>query len=185
MTRKTALVDQATMLARIDKVQNVVAQQSHDHTKILNLLRVEREASKHHTKKLEEVKAKLAAQTVQLEAQSAQLEETKQQLVQQNQASWSMFSVAKDALSGILEVKTLLVQVSQNVVNLHAVATNASVSRALDPTFDMPVMLEDALGRQMPIPSAWLETIQWDVCFRPASDILKSADNVPRPFQCS
>lgn len=156
MTRKTALVDQATMLSRIDQVQDVVAQHSHDQTKILNLLKTEREASKHQTKKLDEMKDKLAAHTEQLETQSMQL-------VQQNNASWSLFSVAKDALSGILEVKTMLAQVSQNVVNLQAVATSSNIGVSLDPTRDMPVMIEDALGNQLPIPTIWLDTIQWDV----------------------
>lgn len=170
MTRKTALVDQATLLARIDQVQEVVAQHSHDQTKILNLLKAEREASKHHSKKLEEVRAKLAAQNKQLESQSAQLQETKQQLeaqsnqlVVQHEQGRSIFVVAQDALRGILEVKTLLVQVSRNVVNLHAVATNASVGVVLDPTRELPVMLEDALGRQLPISAVWLDTIQWEV----------------------
>lgn len=181
MTRKTALVDQATLLARIDQVQEVVAQHSFDQTKILNLVRVEREASRHQTKKLEEVEAKLASQTKQLNAQSEQLEEAKQQLeaqsgqlVVQHEQGRSIFAVAKDALSGILEVRTLLVQVSQNVVNLHAVATNPSVGVALDPTRELPVMLEDALGRHMPIPAVWLDTIQWEVM----SDAFQSHESV-------
>lgn len=163
MTRKTAIVDQATMLARIDEVQEVVARYSYDQTKILNLLKVEREASKRHTRQLEEVKAKLAAQNEQLESQSQQLEAAKQQLVQHNQTSWSILSVAKDALSGILEVKTILYEVSQTVVRLHAATPSTSPGMALDPTMDLPVMIEDSLGRQVPIPAAWMETISWKV----------------------
>lgn len=171
MTRKTALVDQATLLARIDRVQGIVAEHSIDQAKILDILKAERDARGYQTKKLEEAEAKLAAQTEQLNAQSEQLEQAKQQLqaqskqlVVQYEQGRSIFSVAKDALSGILEVKTMLVQVSQNVVNLHAVATNPSAGMVLDPTREMPVMLEDALGRQMPIPAVWLDTIQWEVC---------------------
>ena len=163
MTRKTAIVDQATMLARIDEVQEVVARYSYDQTKILNLLKVEREASKRHTRQLEEVKAKLAAQNEQLESQSQQLEAAKQQLVQHNQTSWSILSVAKDALSGILEVKTMLYEVSQTVVSLHASVPGTGRGAALDPTMDLPVIIEDALGRQMPIPAVFLESIQWNV----------------------
>ena len=165
MTRKTAIVDQATMLARIDEVQEVVAQYSYDQTKILNLLKVEREASKRHTRQLEEVKAKLTAQNEQLESQSQQLEAAKKQLVQQNQTSWSILSVAKDALSGILEVKRMLYDVSRTVVSLHAAIPSTSPGMALDPTMDLPVMIEDSLGRQLPIPAAWIETISWRVGF--------------------
>lgn len=138
--RKTARVDNATVLARIEEVQHVASQQSCLQKEILDVLEGHREATEQQTQELEEVNQQLAVQGLE---------------------SRSLFAAVKDALNGILEVKTMLVQVSQNVISLQLLASN--ISRPLDPTKELPVIFEDALGRQIPIPPEWIESLDWKV----------------------
>lgn len=79
-------------------------------------------------------------------------------------ASRTITSIAGDTLQSILEVKEAVLSTSQAVINLQVSASQAQCMRSLDSTKELPVILEDALGRQIPIPAQWLDTLEWNVC---------------------
>ncbi|KAJ2985684.1 hypothetical protein NUW58_g5402 [Xylaria curta] len=149
---KSARADNVTMLARIDRVQQLVSRTCASQEEVLSLLQHQRKAS---------------------EKQEEKLEEVSQQLAIQDNSSRSILAVAKDALCGILEVKDLLFQVSKNVINLQIMASNTMFIRLLDPTRELPVIIEDALGRKLPIPAQWLDSLEWEVLYHLLSGSFK------------
>ncbi|UPK95737.1 hypothetical protein LCI18_006672 [Fusarium solani-melongenae] len=72
---------------------------------------------------------------------------------------------AADTFYGMLEVKALLFQMSQTVINLQVMASHSMFLRPLDPTKELPVILEDALGNELPIPAQWLDSLEWEVLY--------------------
>lgn len=137
------------MLARIDQVQNLVSEARVGQEDLLKCLQEHQAASEK-----------------QAETQLQKLDEVNKQLVTQGKGTWSILASAKDALSGIIEVKNLLIQVSQNVIDLQVTASHSMSLRPLDPTKGIPVILEDALGRPLEIPAQWVDTIEWEVRLR-------------------
>lgn len=95
-----------------------------------------------------------------------------QQLVTQEKSSRDILRLAKDTIYSILEVKALLIQISQTVINLQAMASNSMFLRPLDPTKELPVILEDALGNELPIPAQWLDSLEWEVRMCPSLQAL-------------
>ncbi|KAL6850700.1 hypothetical protein ACO1O0_007825 [Amphichorda felina] len=128
---KSARVDNATMLARIAEVEQLVSQAQIRQEETLQSLRTQKieneERADRQMKKLGLIKQKLATQETE---------------------NSNTLGVARDALQGITEVQNLLVQVSQNVINLQVAASNSTFLRPLDPTRGAPVVLEDSLGRR-------------------------------------
>lgn len=112
---------------------------------------------------LEFLQEQRAANEQQTEKQLQRLDEVNQQLATQEKGSRNILAVAKDAVRGILEVKNLLIQLSQNVIDLQITASNSIFIRLLDPTRELPVVLEDALGRQLEIPAQWIDALEWEV----------------------
>ena len=129
-------------MTRIDQIRQLISEKCQDQKAILDILQV---------------------QEVLNATQSEKLEEVSKHLVIQDRNSWDILSVAKDALSGIMEVKSLMIQLSQNVINLQIIASNPIFLRSLDPTKELPVVLEDALGRHLMIPPEWIDALDWEV----------------------
>ncbi|KAK8929294.1 hypothetical protein VCV18_001956 [Metarhizium anisopliae] len=143
---KSARVDNATVLARIDEVQRLASQTRSGQGEILAFLKKHRAANEDQGHK-----------------QIQKLGEVSRQLDVQEKGGRAILAVAKDAFRGIIEVKKLLAQVSQNVIDLQVVASNSICIRPLDPTRGVPVILEDALGRSLEIPAQWIDTLEWEV----------------------
>ncbi|RMJ17157.1 hypothetical protein CDV36_003176 [Fusarium kuroshium] len=142
--RKSARVDNATLCARIEEIRQLVSDNCQSREEMLDLLRVQNTASENQAEKLEDMS---------------------QQLVVQEKSNRDILGLAKDTFSGILEVKALLVQISQTVINLQVMASNSMFLRPLDPTKELPVILEDALGNELPIPAQWLDSLEWEVLY--------------------
>lgn len=140
----SARIDNLTMLARIDRVEQLVSHICASQDEVLTLLQHQRRASERQAEKLDEVS---------------------QQLVTQDKSNQSILAVAKDALCAILEVKGLLFQVSENVINLQIMASDTMFNRLLDPTRELPVVIEDALGRKLPIPAQCLDSLEWEILY--------------------
>lgn len=101
------------------------------------------------------------------EKQAEKLEDMGQQLAVQEKSGRDILGLAKATFCGILEVKALLVQISQTVINLQVMASRSIYLRPLDPTKELPVVLEDALGNELPLPAEWLDSLEWEVSIRP------------------
>jgi len=67
----------------------------------------------------------------------------------------------KQSLAAVVEIKELLAQVANVVVSFQA--SSSTLLRFMDPTKELPVIVEDALGRQLTIPPGWIEFLQWNV----------------------
>lgn len=134
------------MLARIAEVEQLVSQAQIRQEETLQSLRTQKieneERADRQMKKLGLIKQKLATQETE---------------------NSNTLGVARDALQGITEVQNLLVQVSQNVINLQVTASNSTFLRPLDPTRGAPVVLEDSLGRRFEIPAQWIDSLEWHV----------------------
>ncbi|KAL6364619.1 hypothetical protein LRP88_02022 [Fusarium phalaenopsidis] len=113
----------------------------------------------------EEIFELLRVQSRASENQAKKLEDVSQQLVTQEKSSRDILGLAKDTFYGMLEVKALLIQISQTVVNLQIMASHSMFLRPLDPTKELPVILEDALGNELPIPAQWLDSLEWEVLY--------------------
>lgn len=96
------------------------------------------------------------------EEQVKKLDEVSQQLVKQDTNSRGILAVAGEALSTIIEVKDLLVQVSQDVINVQIIF-NSMWLRSMNPNKELPAIIEDPLGRRVPIPPEWLDSLDWEV----------------------
>ena len=144
MNRNSARVDNATLAARIGEVQKLCQD---EYQQVLEVFE----------------KQKLDYNT-QFEKQTEQLNAMQIELGTTEQNGRTLLSMARDAVQGILEVKDLLISMSQAVISLQISATQTQYMRPLDPTKELSVTLEDSLGRQIPIPAEWLDTLEWAVC---------------------
>ncbi|KAL6411861.1 hypothetical protein AUP68_04240 [Ilyonectria robusta] len=144
--RKSARVDNATLCARIEEIHRVVSDTCHSREEMLELLRDQGRAS---------------------EKQAEKLKDISHQFVVQEKSGRDVLGLAKATFCGILEAKALLVEISQTVINLQVMASHSTFLRPLDPTKELPVVLEDALGNELPIPAQWLDSLEWEVSMRP------------------
>ncbi|KAJ6789712.1 hypothetical protein PWT90_00576 [Aphanocladium album] len=136
---KSARVDSATLLARIDQVQQLCQT---NHQQVLQRL------AEQHEKSIEPPAESLGLIKRQLDA----IETT----------SRTSMSMIGDVLQGVLQIKNLVFSLSKTVVNLQIMASHTHCMRGLDPTKELPVILEDALGRPLEIPAQWLDTLEWN-----------------------
>lgn len=83
--------------------------------------------------------------------QSERLESISSKLDVQTQASWEILRSVASVFSAIRQVKQMLAQVADNVVHLQTLASNAVLLRPLDPTRELPIILEDTLGKKFRI----------------------------------
>ncbi len=146
MQRNSARVDNTTLLTRIDEVRQMCGKAQKGQQDILELLE----------KQQIEIKS-------QAEKQIEKLHHVQDQVSEAEQNSHRILSVARDMLRGIVEVKDLLLSVSQTVTHSQITSSNGIFMRFLDPTKELPVVLEDALGRSLPIPAQWIDTLDWSV----------------------
>ncbi|KAH6971410.1 hypothetical protein BKA56DRAFT_635546 [Ilyonectria sp. MPI-CAGE-AT-0026] len=86
----------------------------------------------------------------------ARIREVTESLQTQTRTSGTVLSLARDTYLAVLEIKGMIGNVCQIVVHLQSLASNSIFFRALDPTRDMPVLFEDALGNVIPIPMTWI-----------------------------
>ncbi|WAO84146.1 Hypothetical protein NCS54_00135200 [Fusarium falciforme] len=140
--RKSARVDNAVLLDRVAEVQTLLSKTYASQEEVLHLIQ-QRKAS---------------------DEQAQKLDELSQLLAKQDKSSLSVLAVAGDALSAILQVKDLLIQVSQDAINVDMVF-NSTHLRPMDPTNGLPAIIEDALGRQVPIPAEWLGSLEWEALY--------------------
>ncbi|RTE71534.1 hypothetical protein BHE90_014055 [Fusarium euwallaceae] len=141
--RKSVRVDNATLLARVAEVKDLVSKSCSSQQEILDLMQQQRRASEEQAQKLDEVN---------------------QQLVKHDASSRSVLALAREALGAIVQVKELLVQVSQDVINVQVVF-NSMWLRSLNPTNELPVIIEDVLGRHVPIPPQWVDSLDWETLY--------------------
>lgn len=120
------------------------------------------------------------------EEQARKLDQVSQQLVKHDTSSRNILTVAGETLGAILQVKDLLVQVSRDAINLQVIF-NSMYLRSMDPTVELPAIIEDALGRRIPIPPQWIDSLDWDVSARSLAGFCKPgipdahADNARLP----
>ncbi|KAK5660897.1 hypothetical protein OQA88_12270 [Cercophora sp. LCS_1] len=137
--QKSARVDNATMIMRIDHVRQLVEAQEGCHEEMLRLLQEQEKLST---------------------TQTEQLENVNKQLVTQSHDIHGAVTIAKQSFMAIVEIKDALTMVASNLSELRTF-----VFRFLDPTKELPVTIEDALGRRLPIPPEWLDCMQWETFY--------------------
>lgn len=147
--RKSARVDNATLLARIAHVQQICQD---NHCQVQQMLEQQRLKNDNHARE-----------------RNDQFDYIQAQLGKSEKTSSTIMSRASDTLQCILEIKQLIVSMSQTITQRQISASNSNCIRTLDPTKELPVMLEDALGRHLEIPAQWLDTLQWNVCALPCN----------------
>ncbi|RYO92152.1 hypothetical protein DL762_001810 [Monosporascus cannonballus] len=130
--RRSARVDNATMLTRIEEVKSFL----YTHQEALMRLHME------HAKSIQE--------------QTQQLRKIDDRLATQDQSYGIILSWVKNTSAAILEIKEMIGRMSRDVINLQYLASNSMFFQSLDPTRDMPVVFEDALGNVINIPMAWI-----------------------------
>ncbi|KAK3186295.1 hypothetical protein K4F52_004833 [Lecanicillium sp. MT-2017a] len=99
--------------------------------------------------------------TSQAEKQIQKLHLVHDQLSEAEKNSHRVLTVVRDMLHGVVEVKDILLSVSKVIVDSQITSSHGMFMRFLDPTKELPVMLEDALGRSLPIPAQWIHTLEW------------------------
>ncbi|KAK4111492.1 hypothetical protein N656DRAFT_780793 [Canariomyces notabilis] len=122
--RRSSRVDNATMLARLQEVKQLVAKDQETQEEILRL------------------------------TQSTALEfrDVSQRLQVQEVNSKMTLSIVQGTFRAVREVRELVDRVCQAVVGLQIIASNSMFFRALDSTKNLPLVVEDALGSFIEIP---------------------------------
>lgn len=138
--RESARVDNAVLVDRVTEVQTLLSRTYAGQEEMLRLMQQRRGS----------------------EEQAQSSDGTGQTLVQQDNSSQSVLAVAGDALSAILQVRDLLVQVSQDAINVNMVF-NSTHLRSMNPNNEDPAIIIDALGRPFPISPEWLDILDWEV----------------------
>lgn len=94
-------------------------------------------------------------------AHQQQTEMLSQQVKTQSHLSNSILTLAQEARRGISDVRRLVVLVFLAVMNIKSLAM--SIQRSLDPTRELPAIIQDALGGYIYLQPPLLEYIQWKV----------------------
>ncbi|KAK4185619.1 hypothetical protein QBC35DRAFT_465409 [Podospora australis] len=84
--------------------------------------------------------------------QNSQLHSLEKRISAQESTNASLLSHATNTFCVVLEIKDTVNRVCQAVVDLRALVTSISSLRLLDPTKNLPLFLEDALGARIEIP---------------------------------
>ncbi|KAH6685669.1 hypothetical protein F5X68DRAFT_209105 [Plectosphaerella plurivora] len=134
--QKSARADASTIKTRAEEVKNILGAQQ------TLLIRLHNE---------NEDRDKTAQQHM------LQLGRIEQRLANQEQ-SWSA------VFSPIQDLKQMITQVAQLVTNMQSQLAHASHPRTLDPTLNMPIYFEDALGTTLEIPLAWIH--DWNMLYK-------------------
>jgi hypothetical protein len=145
LCRKSTRVDNATMLARIDEVQRLVSAEATCREDMLRLLNEQCHTSKR---------------------QADELKAVNDQLVSHSRSNWEILTSVKQSLSAVVEIKETLAQVANVVLDAQFLASTSTFLRLMDPTTELPIIVEDALGRSLPIPVEWIDCLEWNVSLR-------------------
>jgi hypothetical protein len=93
--------------------------------------------------------------------QLVQLVTIDERLKVQEESRQTLLYAAGKAFDAINLVKDILVDLAEKVAHLQVMVSNSIYIRSLDPTKDLPVILEDSLGFCLKLPEDWIEN--WDV----------------------
>ncbi len=145
LCRKSTRVDNATMLARIDEVQCLASAEATCREEMLRLLKEQCDTSKR---------------------QADELKAVNDQLVSHSRSNWEILTSMKQSLSAVVEIKETLAQVANVVLSAQFLASTSTFLRFMDPTTELPIIVEDALGRSLPIPVEWIDCLEWNVSLR-------------------
>ncbi|KAK3941234.1 hypothetical protein QBC46DRAFT_353431 [Diplogelasinospora grovesii] len=135
--QRSARVDNLTMMDRINEVK--VLMDGHQH-ELLRLYQEHINVSREQKDQLCKIDGKLATQ---------------------EQTSWSMLALMKNVSVAVIELKDMVGTCAQVAVSLQTLASNPMFFRGLDPTRNMPVFFEDALGNVLEISVDWIH--DWDM----------------------
>ncbi|KAH9909189.1 hypothetical protein F4778DRAFT_217661 [Xylariomycetidae sp. FL2044] len=141
-TQRSARVDNATLVARIAEVQDLVAKQGDETKSLLGFLQRQESASSQ---------------------QLARLGAVESQLVSQQRDTGALMTLTSGTSATVLDIKEMLAGLVQTVADQQVSASYAHDLRFLDPTREMPVIFEDTLGRQFTLPLEYLK--DWGVLY--------------------
>jgi hypothetical protein len=130
------------MLARIDEVQRLVSAEASSREEMLGLLQAQHDMASQQTHELRAVNGQLAAHSGSIR---------------------DVLMTVRQSLASVVEIKETLAHIARAVVSFQASSSASMLLRPLDPTRDLPVIMEDALGRQLTIPAEWIERLEWRV----------------------
>ncbi|KAL1841536.1 hypothetical protein VTJ49DRAFT_6965 [Mycothermus thermophilus] len=138
--RKSARVDNATMRARIDEVHHLVSAHVDNYQDLIRLLREQRCTLKNQADQLRTANTQLAAQSGTLS---------------------DILAGVKQSLAAAREIKHSLAEVAAFVANFQVYVSSTMSLYALNPTKELPVTIEDPLGRHLTIPPELTDCLQW------------------------
>jgi hypothetical protein len=130
------------MRARIDEVQRLVSAEASSREEMLRLLQAQHDMASQQTHELRAVNGQLVAHSGSIR---------------------DVLTTVKQSLASVVEIKETLAQIAGVVVSFQLSSSASMFSRSLDPTRELPVILEDALGRRLTIPAEWIERLEWRV----------------------
>ena len=132
LSRKSARVDNATMLARINEVEHLVSAEASSREEMLRLLQAQHDMASQHTHELKAVNG---------------------QLVAHSSSTRAVLTTVKQSPASVVEIKDTLAQIARVVVSFQVSSSASMFLRPMDPTRGLPVIIEDALGRDLTIPA--------------------------------
>jgi hypothetical protein len=143
MDRKSARADNATVIGRIEHVRELLAEQETHRRTLLSHLQSHEAGSKEQGERLQRIDERLKGQEL---------------------SNTSIVTSVSRAFAAIVQLKGMLADVADNVVHLQVLVSNSIFIRSLDPTRDLPITFEDAMGISRPLPLEWLN--DWQVKYR-------------------
>ncbi len=123
------------MLARVDEIKQLVSQ-NHDVQE--TMLRLSRDQN-----------TQLHALAERMKTQEDKMTEM---MKKQDENTWAVLSQAKNVFCVVLEVKDMVNQLCAGIVDLRVLLSSQTMTRPLDPTRNLPLFVEDALGEIIEIP---------------------------------
>ncbi|KAK4153252.1 hypothetical protein C8A00DRAFT_15503 [Chaetomidium leptoderma] len=155
--RKSARADNATMLARVDEVKRLVSQSHEVQVAMLHL-------SRDH---------------------STQLYALGEKVEKQEETGSAVLSQAKGTFRIVLEVKEMVNQLCKTVADIQLLLSSRTITKSLDPTKNLPLIVEDALGNIMEIPLDLVHSWEVSTCTQPSSRDFKSVSHGRPGFRLS
>ncbi|KAK4442462.1 hypothetical protein QBC34DRAFT_313009 [Podospora aff. communis PSN243] len=134
--QKSNRVDNATLLARIDEVQRLVTAEAESKEELLQMLQEQCSSSKKQEEALNAVENQLAITSG---------------------GVWEVLASAKKTLAVVVEMRDTVASLARFAINCQDLASNSAFLWPIDPTRELPVTLEDSLGRLFTFPPEWIE----------------------------
>jgi hypothetical protein len=146
--RQSSRVGDATLLSRIHEVQRLVSAEAESKEELLQMMREQCKCAR---------------------KQEETLNPVEEGLVTTSGGVWEVLASAKKTLAAVVEMKDTLASLTRLVISAQVLASNFMFLRPIDPTRELPVTLEDSLGRLFTFPPEWIEKIQWKVSCKTSS----------------